>query len=110
MSCDVGSYSDSTINCIEETFICDSDATTISNKNIKPIKFVDKTLSTKQKKVVNGTGTCSTIVAVPHLIKKGVQTAKRVWRVLLDSGSNGDLLFVHEGSRSVIPSKERFAP
>ena len=110
MSSDVGSYSDSSINCIEETFICDSDATTTSNNNIKPIKFVDKTLSIKQKKVVNGTGTCSTIVAVPHLIKKRVQTAKRVWRVLLDSGSDGDLLFVHPSNKERIPQKERFSP
>jgi len=78
LSSDIRNYSDSSVNCKEETFICDSDATTISNKNIKPIKFVDKTLSTKQKKVVNGTGTCSTVVAVPNLMKKGVQTAKRV--------------------------------
>ena len=29
---------------------------------------------------------------------------------MLDSGSDGDLLFVHEGSKVVIPYKERYAP
>ena len=31
-------------------------------------------------------------------------------RVLLDIGSDGDLLFVHEGTKTYIPFKERYAP
>ena len=31
-------------------------------------------------------------------------------RVSLDSGSDGDLLFVHEGTKTYIPFKERYAP
>ena len=61
-------------------------------------------------KVVKGVGTCSTVAAVPQLIKFDKQTAKRVWRVLLDSGSDGDLLFVHRANKERIPQKERFAP
>ena len=88
----------------------DSDTTINSSNNITPIKFVNKTLNLQQQKVVKGVGACSTVAAVPQLIKKGKQTAKRVWRVLLDSGSDGDLLFVHPRNKERIPQKERFAP
>ena len=60
-------------------------------------------------KVVKGVSTCSTIAAVPQLIKDGKQTAKRVWHVLLDSGSDGDLLFVHQTNWELVSQKERFA-
>ena len=43
----------------------------------------------------------------PNTTKK---KTKRVLRVLLDSGSNGDLLFMREGQHSIIPTKERFSP
>ena len=43
-------------------------------------------------------------------VKQGEQTAKRVWRVLLDSGSDGDLLFFHPSNKEYIPSKERLRP
>ena len=36
--------------------------------------------------------------------------SKRVWRVLLDSGSDGDLLFVQKGLKENVPFKERFRP
>ena len=55
-------------------------------------------------------GPCLTIAAVLQLLKKGKQTTKRVWRVLLDSGFDGDLLFVHPSNKERIPQKERFAP
>jgi len=48
------------------------------SNNITPIKFVDKPLYKEVMKVVKGVGTCSTVVAVPQLIKNGKQTAKRV--------------------------------
>ena len=48
------------------------------SNNITPIKFVDKPLYKEVMKVVKGVGTCSTVVAVPQLIKDGKQTAKRV--------------------------------
>ena len=78
--------------------------------NITPIKFVDKSLYKNVMKVVRGVGTCLTVVAVPQLLKNGKQMAKRVWRVLLDSGSAGDLLFVHRSNTERIPQKERFTP
>ena len=80
------------------------------NNNITPIKFVDQNTYKNVMKVVRGVGTCSTVAAVPQLLKNGKQTAKRVWRVLLDSGSDGDLLFPHRSNTERIPQKERFAP
>jgi len=71
------------------------DTSTVNNKNITPIKFVEKALYKQQKKIVKGVGISTSVVAIPQLIKRGEQTAKRIWRVLLDSGSDGDLLFVH---------------
>ena len=68
----------------------DSDTKIDPSNNITLIKFVNKSLYNQHKKVVKGVGTCSTVVAVPQLIKARKQTAKRVWRVLLDSGSDGD--------------------
>ena len=55
-------------------------------------------------------GISTSVVAIPQLLKQGEQTAKRVWRVLLDSGSDGDLLFVHLHNKEYIPSKERLHP
>ena len=34
----------------------------------------------------------------------------KFWRVLLDSGANGDLLFVQKGSRSKVPTSKRISP
>jgi hypothetical protein len=79
--------------------------------NTVPIKVVDKTLMMLQKKIVKGKGITSTIVGIP-LPRSRNNSAKKVWRVLLDSGSDGDLLFVHkseEDKRDCIYTKERFA-
>ena len=46
------------------------------NNNITPIKFVDKPLHKNVMKVVRGVGTCSTVAAVPQLLKNGKQTVK----------------------------------
>ena len=46
------------------------------NNNITPIKFVDKPLYKHLMKVVKGVGTCSTVAAVPQLIKDGKQPPK----------------------------------
>ena len=71
------------------------ETSTFNNKNITPIKFVKKTLYKQQKEVVKGVGVSTSVVAIPQLIKQGEQTAERSWCILLDSGSDGDLLFVH---------------
>ena len=77
---------------------------TVNAKNITPIKFVEKALYKQQKKVVRGVGISTSVVAVPQLIKRGEQTAKSIWHVLLDSGSDDDMLFVHPRNKEYIPT------
>ena len=60
-----------------------------------PIKVVDT--DEKPAKVVRGNGLCTATVALLTLdAKQG--GAKRVLRVLLDSGSDGDLFFHKKGT------------
>ena len=73
-----------------------------------PINFVEKHSDKLQKQVVKGDGISATIVATPK--HKNPKKSKDLWRVLLDSGSDGDLLFVHRESNKHIPCKERIAP
>ena len=47
-----------------------------NNKNIPPIKFVDKSLYKEVQKVIKSVGTYLTVAAVPHLINFGKQNAK----------------------------------
>ena len=82
MSSDIGNNLNSSLNN-NDHFNCyssfsDSAAKITTNKNTTPIKFVDKSLYKMQMKVVKDVGTCSTVAAVPQLIKNGEQTAKRV--------------------------------
>ena len=58
--------------------------------------------------VVDGNGISATVVAVPKY--KNAKKKNEFWRILLDSGSDGDLLFVHQDSNKRIPWKERIAP
>ena len=90
MSSDIGGNSTSKNN--DES----NDYSEPSKKTV-PIKIVDKGLFKLKKKVVNGTGVCSTAIAVPQF--KHGKKSNRVWRILLDSGSDGDLLFVHQGRK-----------
>ena len=74
-------------------------------------KIVVNNILSLQAKVVKGKGLCTTIEGVPQIAKNGrTRSAKRVWRILLDSGADGDLLFSHPKTREYIPQKERFAP
>ena len=68
-----------------------------------PIKIVD----TNKNKVVIGTGLAT---SVPAILISHSEKKKRILCVLLDSGSDGDLVFVQEGTKSYIPFKERNAP
>ena len=58
--------------------------------------------------VVKGNGISATIVAIPKY--KNAKKSNDLWRILLDSGSDGDLLFVHHDSNKRIPWKERITP
>ena len=78
-----------------------------------PIKVVDSSLNlnfeTLKNRVVKGTGTVTHISGIP-LNSNNKQSSKRVWKVLLDSGSSGDILFRHANETCDVPFKERFRP
>ena len=77
----------------------------------RPIKIVEnsKLLGAFQSTVVKGQGICTAVAAIPHFANK--QTTNRVWQVLLDSGSEGDLVFNPTSPDAVrVPYKERYAP
>ena len=76
-----------------------------------PIKIVDLNHETdpKTKRVVTGKGLVTSVAGVLQHARNSKKT-KRVLRILLDSGSDGDLLFVQEGTKIDIPFKERYAP
>ena len=59
-------------------------------RDLTPIKVVDnmKNLCALQRQVILGDGVSSAVVAIPHVNSKK-HPAKKVWRVLLDSGSEG---------------------
>ena len=72
-----------------------------------PIKIVDSTYSNSKSKVVIGTGLAT---SVPALLNSHSENKKRILLVLLDSGFDGDLVFVQEGTKLDIPFKERNTP
>ena len=74
--------------------------------NTVPIKVVGSEKLHNQ--VAIGSGLCTAIVAILDIDNK-YGGAKRALRVLLDSGSDGDLVFVKKGSRLKVPYKERYA-
>ena len=95
----------------------DSDNTSIKSSMSKnqnsdktstvPIKVVGSKKLLKQ--VTKGDGLCTAIVAILEMQTKNHGGAKKPLRVLLDSGSDGDLLFIRKGRRLKVPYKERYA-
>ena len=49
------------------------------------------------------------IVAIPQFSSRSL-SQRRVYRVLLDSGSDGDLAFVRKGMKESVPCKKHIAP
>ena len=72
-----------------------------------PIKIIDTNYSNSKNKVVIGTGLAT---SVPAILNSHSKKKKCILGVLLDSGSDGDLVFVQEGTKPYIPFKERNAP
>ena len=68
--------------------------TNVQNANSAPIKIVENLSYTNR--VVKSTGTCAAIAAVPYKNIKNIEglPPQVWWRSLLDSGSDGDLLFI----------------
>ena len=74
-----------------------------------PIKFAQTNFSSERKKVVKGEGLVTAVLA--ELTNSHNKNQKpEAMRVLLDSGSDGDLIFFHEGTKMYIPFKENYAP
>ena len=70
------------------------------------MKVVEQQHQSLQKKIVVGKGLVTTVVAMVQ--DKDSQKYKAL-RILLDSGSDGDLLFVQEGTRNIVPTKRRIS-
>ena len=62
--------------------------------NRPPIKITETKSDSVDNTVVEGEGVSAAVLAVPLL--KSDKKPKRAWRVLLDSGSDGDLVFVNK--------------
>ena len=78
-----------------------------------PIKIVQNDLQSFKTKVVKGNGIVTTIVAMfedKNSKSKSRRHKYKVLKVLLDSGSDGDLLFVQKGTDCIIPLKDRISP
>ena len=82
----------------------------VQNANSAPIKIVE-TYPSYANNVVKGAGIAAAIVAVPykHLKNREGLPPQVWWRTLLDSGSDGDLLFITKSKRKNIPKEKRYA-
>ena len=84
-----------------------------SGINRPPINIAENNSGNKSAKhlynaVVEGDGISAAVLAKP-LLKTNKQP-KRAWRVLLDSGSDGDLAFVSKKSLKNIQHESRYSP
>ena len=81
----------------------------VQNANSAPIKIVENLSYTN--KVVKGAGSCAAIAAVPYQHPKNIEglPPQVWWRTLLDSGSDGDLLFITKEQMKNIPNQKRYA-
>lgn len=89
-----------------------------------PIKIVENNTYLTRSQIVTGTGTTSTILAVPNMTSmvetnrkrkktegnKSKPQKEKVWTVLLDSGSDDDLYFHHPSNGYSLPCKRSLAP
>jgi hypothetical protein len=82
----------------------------VQNANSAPIKIVE-TYPNYANNVVKGAGICAAIVAVPYKHIKNIEglPPQVWWRTLLDSGSDGDLLFITKSQLKNIPHEKRYA-
>ncbi len=79
-----------------------------SNMDTLPMKIVQDELGSFKNKVVLGNGMTTSIVAMfEDKTSKNPKDRFKVLKVLLDSGSNGNLLFEHS-KKSIIPRKKQF--
>ena len=80
-----------------------------SKSSILPVKVVEDALQAFKQKVVNGNDINTSVIAmIKDKCSKRTKPAKKykaIW-VLLDGGSDGDLIFPQEGENSIIPLKD----
>ena len=81
----------------------------VHNANSAPINIVENTLDNYN--VVQGARICTAVVTVPYKYIKNIEALPpQVWgRTLLDSGSDGDLLFIKKSKLKNIPYENRYA-
>lgn len=87
-----------------------SDTNSLLNKNALPIKIVARDTHSLTNKVRKGNGACANVVALPLFNQKRNNNYGRPYRVLLDSGSDGDILFVRKDTNDCVPYKKRYSP
>ena len=67
--------------------------------------------STSRRKVVKGRGIVTAVSAIPQLRSDKTESTKhKVWKVLLDSGSDGDIVFIKRSERHTIDVHKRLHP
>ncbi len=86
------------------------------NSNL-PIKIVENNIQNYKNLVVKGQGLVTTVVAMVQLKFSHSNKEKNIakWKykalhILLDSGSDVNLLFLKPESHTIIPTKERILP
>ena len=97
---------DNQTNCTKADII---ESNTTTHNSTVPINSVNKNFKLNREDV-KGDRLHTSVFAIPKYRSKRAEKSKRVWRVLLDSGSDGDLLFRHPDNHEYIPAKERFKP
>ena len=72
-------------------------------------KGPSKTAMGGENGTVIGRGTVTCVVAIPQFSSRSL-SQRCVYRVLLDSGSDGDLAFIRKGMKESVPHKNHIAP
>ena len=79
-------------------------------KSSLPIKTIDKTISTPTEAVVNRDSINAVITTMPYLKDGNKEQPKQYWRCLLDSGSDGNLIFMKKRNVCTIPNVKMYVP
>jgi len=83
----------------------------VNKSHAVPIKVANPNNihSTSRRQVVKGRGLTTATAAIPQL-KGKIESSKRVWKVLLDSGSDGDIAFIKSSEKASIDMHDRLHP